>query len=163
MNTAVIENLFKLLASSYVYQAKLQRAHWNVSGALFYQLHLLFERIYGEVNGTLDRIAEDTRSLDVKLPVSLANFAAVSVIPEFTEEQDPMSYVAALLSDAKAIMSLMEELQAAINYADQGDMSEGMEEDMAMEPCCYLGIANLVGDLTELYGSFVYLLRSALG
>lgn len=35
-----------------------QHAHWAVQGSTFYGDHLLYERIYGEVNGLIDGMAE---------------------------------------------------------------------------------------------------------
>ena len=35
-----------------------QQAHWNIKGDNFYQLHLMFERIYREVSGLIDQLAE---------------------------------------------------------------------------------------------------------
>lgn len=42
--------------------------HWNVMGSKFYQLHLLTERIYKEMQEGLDVVAEHIRSLDIKTP-----------------------------------------------------------------------------------------------
>lgn len=35
-----------------------QTAHWTVKGTLFYQDHLLFERLYNAVNAEIDEVAE---------------------------------------------------------------------------------------------------------
>jgi DNA-binding ferritin-like protein len=35
-----------------------QTAHWTVKGSLFYQDHLLFERLYDSVNKEIDEVAE---------------------------------------------------------------------------------------------------------
>jgi DNA-binding ferritin-like protein len=44
-------------ASEYAFALKAQNFHWNTEGASFYQLHLLFERIYDEVYGVVDQFA----------------------------------------------------------------------------------------------------------
>ena len=51
--------MFNELISSLIdlrYQAK--NAHWNCKGMLFYQFHLLFDRIYEDYEEIIDRLAE---------------------------------------------------------------------------------------------------------
>lgn len=43
-----------------------QLVHWNLMGGKFYQIHLLTERIYQEMEEGNDTIAEHIRSLDRK-------------------------------------------------------------------------------------------------
>jgi starvation-inducible DNA-binding protein len=160
METSIPEALFRLLATSYVYQAKIQRAHWNITGPTFYQHHLLFDRIYNGVNGTIDRIAENLRSLDIKIPVSLSNFAAVSMVSEFDVELDPGMYVQLLLNDAQTIQRACTSIDVLINGLT--DSAPMYEEDSYLSTVDYTGVCNLVGELAELYGTFIYLLRSSI-
>ena len=48
-------------ASQYAFALKAQNFHWNVEGSDFYQLHQLFDTIYGEVYGAVDDFAENIR------------------------------------------------------------------------------------------------------
>lgn len=48
------EVLASLRAQSWLYQT----LHWRVQGERFYELHLLFERLYGGLNGQIDALAE---------------------------------------------------------------------------------------------------------
>lgn len=48
----------ELLARFRAYSLYLQQCHWASSGALFYADHLLFERLYNDVNDVIDAIAE---------------------------------------------------------------------------------------------------------
>jgi DNA-binding ferritin-like protein len=45
-------------ASEYAFLLKSQNYHWNTVGRVFYQDHLLFERIYTEVEEIIDPFAE---------------------------------------------------------------------------------------------------------
>jgi starvation-inducible DNA-binding protein len=42
-----------------------KKHHWQVAGPTFYQLHLLFDKHYGELNELFDQIAERVQLLAV--------------------------------------------------------------------------------------------------
>jgi starvation-inducible DNA-binding protein len=44
----VNEKLNLILANTYLLYLKTQNFHWNVTGELFYSLHLMFEKQYEE-------------------------------------------------------------------------------------------------------------------
>lgn len=48
-------------------------AHWNIEGSDFYQLHLLFERIYGVVDEKVDGLAEQARGLGIEIRAKIFN------------------------------------------------------------------------------------------
>jgi DNA-binding ferritin-like protein len=45
-----------------------QLAHWNVIGRDFYQLHLLFQKIYEILESQTDSFAEQARGLRIEIP-----------------------------------------------------------------------------------------------
>jgi hypothetical protein len=67
----VIEILNASLANEAVLTQKTRGAHWNVSGTSFFELHILFETQYKQLNEISDKIAERVRMLvALPLPVS---------------------------------------------------------------------------------------------
>ena len=78
-------------ASEYAFALKAQNFHWNTEGPLFYQHHLLFERIYDEVYGVVDKFAEELRALQIYAPASLSKFSMLTkvedenAVPEFQD------------------------------------------------------------------------------
>src|SRR5271156_4766207 len=52
------EQLNQLLADTITLRDLYKKSHWQVSGATFYQLHLLFDKHYGEQSELVDTIAE---------------------------------------------------------------------------------------------------------
>lgn len=48
-------------------------AHWNITGMLFYQFHLMFERVYGVLDGQVDGFAEQARGCGIEIPASVFN------------------------------------------------------------------------------------------
>ena len=53
-----VENLNQLLADTITLRDLYKKHHWQVAGPTFYQLHLLFDKHYGEQNELVDQIAE---------------------------------------------------------------------------------------------------------
>ncbi len=53
-----VENLNQLLADTMTLRDMYKKHHWQVSGPTFYQLHLLFDKHYGEQAELVDQIAE---------------------------------------------------------------------------------------------------------
>src|ERR1700740_2277926 len=55
--------LNRLLAHTMAMRDLYKKAHWQTSGATFYQLHLLFDKHYGEQLELMDAIAERVQTL----------------------------------------------------------------------------------------------------
>jgi len=75
------ENLNQLLADTITLRDLYKKHHWQVSGATFYQLHLLFDKHFGEQNELVDLIAERIMMLGgVSLAMS-ADVAETTLVP----------------------------------------------------------------------------------
>src|SRR5689334_2980790 len=71
----VTNQLNQLLADTMTLRDLYKKCHWQVAGPTFYQLHLLFDKHYGEQNELVDAIAERIQLLG---GVSLAMAADVA-------------------------------------------------------------------------------------
>jgi starvation-inducible DNA-binding protein len=60
---ASIASLQARLAMAIDLEAQLKHAHWNVRGRNFFQLHQLFDQIHGEIEQSVDTIAERIAAL----------------------------------------------------------------------------------------------------
>ena len=60
---SVVDILNNTLANEAVLTLKTRSAHWNVSGAGFFELHILFDSQYKQLNEISDEIAERVRML----------------------------------------------------------------------------------------------------
>ena len=75
------ENLNQLLADTITLRDLYKKHHWQVSGPTFYQLHLLFDKHFGEQNEMVDLIAERIMMLGgVSLAMS-ADVAETTLVP----------------------------------------------------------------------------------
>jgi starvation-inducible DNA-binding protein len=71
----VTNQLNQLLADTMTLRDLYKKCHWQVTGPTFYQLHLLFDKHYGEQNELVDAIAERIQLLG---GISLAMAADVA-------------------------------------------------------------------------------------
>jgi starvation-inducible DNA-binding protein len=102
-------------ASSFAFYLKAANYHWNVEGTFFPQFHELFDKIYTEVQGDLDRFAEEIRSLDSYTPASFSRLAELSKIEDETKVPPPLVMVERLLADNQELLTV---LKAAYDVAE---------------------------------------------
>jgi len=75
------ENLNQLLADTITLRDLYKKHHWQVSGPTFYQLHLLFDKHYGEQNELVDLIAERIMMLGGVSLAMAADVAETTLVP----------------------------------------------------------------------------------
>lgn len=63
VRSASVRALNRLLAHTMAIRDAYKKAHWQTSGATFYQLHLLFDKHYTEQAAIMDTIAERVQTL----------------------------------------------------------------------------------------------------
>jgi starvation-inducible DNA-binding protein len=113
-------NLNQLLADTITLRDLYKKHHWQISGPTFYQLHLLFDKHFGEQNELVDLIAERIMMLG---GVSIAMSAAVAemtLIPQPPRgREEPPVQISRLLHAHEIVL---EETRAmARQAAKQGD------------------------------------------
>ena len=78
----IANGLSRLLADTYTLYLRTHNFHWNVTGAMFQTLHLMFEAQYTELALAVDLIAERIRALGFPAPGTYRQFAELSSIAE---------------------------------------------------------------------------------
>jgi starvation-inducible DNA-binding protein len=76
-----VENLNQLLADTITLRDMYKKHHWQVAGATFYQLHLLFDKHHGEQDELVDTIAERIQLLGGVSIAMAADVAETTIIP----------------------------------------------------------------------------------
>jgi len=141
-----MEKLFKQLsdaqASLFVLFHKTWVYHWNVVGEDFQQLHTLFGGQYETMFEEIDRLSEHMRYLNVKPLSSLKRVLEVSGITEGNSSVNAEGMISDLL-------------KSNIQFCDM--MTKISEESETQKS---YATANLVQDLMESHGKFVWMLRS---
>jgi starvation-inducible DNA-binding protein len=76
-----INNLNQILADTMTLRDLYKKHHWQVGGATFYQLHLLFDKHHGEQDELVDTIAERIQLLGGVSIAMAADVAEMTIIP----------------------------------------------------------------------------------
>ena len=83
------EQLNLLLADTITLRDLYKKSHWQVSGATFYQLHLLFDKHYAEQNEIVDTVAERIQLLggiSIAMAPDVAELTRIPRPPKGREE-----------------------------------------------------------------------------
>lgn len=123
----LIKAMRTVLANTYIMYFKAHAFHWNVEGVLFSQYHEFFGKIYEEVYGSIDHMAEEIRALGAYAPMSINEMFADKTA---TEANGPVS-IAMMLSSLEATNSeLIAQLTAAFHLASDED-KQGLADFLA--------------------------------
>lgn len=102
----IINLLKKFQANSVVLYSTAHGFHWNVEGPLFTQYHEFFEKIYSDVYGSIDTIAEFLRKYDALAPYTLQDFTTLNTYGDVElESNSPISMSRQLLSMIESMIS----------------------------------------------------------
>lgn len=139
---SIVEILNNTLANEAVLSQKTRSAHWNVSGSGFFDLHILFDSQYKQLNEISDEIAERSRMLGGIAIGSLKEFIHFSRL----EEQPGC---------VPKIMILLADHEAAIRFIrdDARKCSEDYEDE---------GTFDLLVSVMRLHEKMAWMLRSYL-
>lgn len=141
MNSLVYTSLYKLFCTLQVYKQQLHGFHWNATGDSFYQIHLLFDRVYTSIVDLEDRLAEHIRGYGYT-PSRYSEYLATSSIKESDCNIDVSNMLALAIEDLGLI---------------RNDLKVANEE--ASKAKRY-GTLNMLGDIDETFDSIFFLLAS---
>lgn len=127
-NSAVVEQLKTVLATSYALYLQTQNFHWNVRGMHFHSLHELFQSQYEEYAEAVDVIAEHIRTLGEFAPGTFADFSSMSQLDQTPGDIDSQAMVETLVSQTEHLIGLLN--QTAQMAGDESDLET---EDLMIE------------------------------
>lgn len=161
-----MERLFKLLsdiqANLFVLFHKTWVFHWNVIGPDFQQLHTLFGEQYEAMFEEIDRLSEHMRFLNVRPVGTLSRILEVTSIAEGSGviQEDEMGQKQTIpgkpiYKSEEMIKRLMTDNMILLELLTEASEEAGNQRSYATE--------NLLQDLMESHGKFVWMLRSCVG
>ncbi len=138
-----VDNLNQLLADTMTLRDMYKKHHWQVSGPTFYQLHLLFDKHFGEQSEIVDTIAERIMTLGGISVAMSHDVAETTTIPRPPKGREEAPVQISRLLQAHEIT-----LQTARSMAKQAAQSgDDGTNDM------------LVGDVSRALGRYALVAR----
>lgn len=115
----VVKMLNASLANEAILTQKTRNAHWNVSGVSFFELHILFEAQYKQLNEISDKIAERVRMLG---GVTIASFEEFINHARLSEHSTEIPDILQLLADHETVIRFLREdiRKCSEEYEDEG-------------------------------------------
>jgi starvation-inducible DNA-binding protein len=114
------EYLNQVLADTMTLRDLYKKHHWQVSGATFYQLHLLFDKHFGEQSELVDQLAERIMMLGGVSIAMAADVAETTLIPRPPKGREEVPVQISRLLHAHEII-LKEARAMARQAAEAGD------------------------------------------
>ena len=145
MERTQYEDLLKSAwASEFAFFLKAAGFHWNVEGSDFYEYHLIFERIYGEVYDSIDTFAEELRAARIYAPASFTLMEDLSLVECQDGAPAAMLMAQELLADSDACAEM---------FRVAFDAAESMGDH---------GLSNFLADRQDAHKKHSWMLRSSL-
>ena len=117
---ASVDNLNQLIADTMTLRDMYKKHHWQVAGATFYQLHLLYDKHFDEQSEIVDMLAERIQSLG-GISIAMAHdVAETTLIPRLPRGRQPVPVQLSRLLHAHEIV-LLEARTMATQAAEAGD------------------------------------------
>lgn len=137
---SIVKMLDQTVADETVLMLKTRNAHWNVSGADFFELHILFDTQFKQLNDMTNEIAERIRILG---GFASGDLKEILVNARLVERQGKVPDILHLLADHEAVIRFLRE--------DTQKCSEEYEDE---------GTSDLLVSIMRLHEKMAWILRS---
>jgi starvation-inducible DNA-binding protein len=117
---ASVDNLNQLIADTITLRDLYKKHHWQVAGATFYQLHLLYDKHYKEQSGLVDLLAERIQTLGGITIAMAHDVAETTMLPRVPRGRQEVPVQLARLLHAHEVI-LLESRTMARQAAEAGD------------------------------------------
>jgi len=115
------ELMKKVLADTFAMYLKAHNYHWNVEGPNFVQYHDFLGKLYLELHGAIDPIAEEIRSMGVYSPGSMTRFLELTDIECELNVPMALEMMRKLEADNQIVLATLEmAFKLADNLEQQG-------------------------------------------
>lgn len=114
----IAQGLKRLLADTYTLYLQTHNFHWNVTGPMFRNLHLMFEEQYTELATAVDDIAERIRTLGIIAPGTYRAFSELSSIKEVEQVPPAEEMLEILTHNHEQVVKICRD---ALKAAQAGD------------------------------------------
>jgi starvation-inducible DNA-binding protein len=144
-----------LLATVQDFAGRVQGAHWVVTGDDFAEYHRFFGKIYEDVAGSVDDLAENVRKLDQNPPFLLSELASMSALSARVEETDEPGETNDVETDS-------EELVAYLEKENREVLAQITTCIVAASKPEYQGILNFLADRQNMHMKWAWQLKASI-
>jgi starvation-inducible DNA-binding protein len=124
MNTDQLQTVLEeTFAANFVAYYRAHVAHVNTVGRNFISDHKLLQKVYEDLQGNIDPIAELLRTIGAQMPTSINTVLAISPFADDATEGDADELLQLVLDDQDRLMELYKELDAVAVEAGDIDIS----------------------------------------
>ena len=123
----LIEKLKLYHATNFAFYLKMHFFHWNVEGPDFPQYHELFGKIYEDVQGSVDSVAEHLRALQAYAPGSFTRFSAMSAIADQVDPIPAAEMIKMAMADNTKLMFMLVNLDKMASEAGEIGLSNFLQ------------------------------------
>ena len=113
-----VDKLENILANYSIFYQNVRGYHWNVSGELFFDLHIKFEELYTDLVEKIDDIAERIRELGGFPNHNYSYYLTVSEIKESEQIKDGVKCVEGVLEGLSVLIINQRKL---VKFTDKND------------------------------------------
>ncbi len=138
------QSIKQAFATSFAFYLKAQFFHWNVEGPLFPQLHTFFGEIYEEVYGSIDKFAEEIRTLGTYTPGSFARLSQLTAVEDMERIPPAKDMLEILLQDNERVI---ETLKPVFQLAEQNG---------------FHGLSDFIAERLDAHAKHSWMLRATL-
>ena len=109
-----IKHLTVALSNAMILYIKTRKFHWNVTGASFMELHVLFENQYNGLEKSIDEIAERISKLGGKPVGTMQAFLDHATLKESDSNPDSNTMIIELLKDHESVSKELRQMITSI-------------------------------------------------
>lgn len=144
MNPEIKLKAKQAFADSFIFYMQAHYYHWNVEGRHFSQDHEFFGKIYEDVQGSLDKFAEEIRTLGTYAPGVFDRFMDLSKIQQQSKIPNAEQMHVDLIETNDTVIASLTELFKMLEATDN------------------FGFADFVGERIDAHQKVKWMLTSTL-
>jgi starvation-inducible DNA-binding protein len=138
----LIEKMKVLQATAFAFYLKAHNFHWNIEGPNFVEYHSFLDGLYNDVWGSVDAIAEHTRTLESYVPGSFVRFKELSKIEDEVNIPTAMSMMIKLVDDNQKVIDALRDAEKEAGKVNA------------------IGIQNFLQDRIDIHFKHAWMLKS---
>ena len=144
MTTA--EQLTQIFRDNFVAYFRSHVAHVNITGRNFYSDHKLLQKVYENLQGNIDTIAEFLRTCESFMPESLADVLDLTAIPDDMVMGDSDALLRLVCEDLQTLVGLYRELETEAEDAGQDQIANFAQDQETVLTKQIWMITSTIGD-----------------